>query len=100
MKHDLLLNKDILFDLGKRLKQQRLNQNLTAKGLAERSGVSQRTITGFERGEKNISLINFIELLRTLKLVANLEELVPEIPLVSPLEMMELEKKKRKRARS
>lgn len=100
MKYDLLLNKDILFDLGKRLKQQRLNQNLTAKGLAERSGVSQRTITGFERGEKNISLINFIELLRTLKLVANLEELVPETPLVSPLEMMELEKKKRKRARS
>ena len=100
MKYDLLLNKDILFDLGKRLKQQRLNQNLTAKGLAERSGVSQRTITGFERGEKNISLINFIELLRTLKLVANLEELVPEIPLVSPLEMMELEKKKGKRARS
>ena len=100
MKYDLLLNKDILFDLGKRLKQQRLNQNLTAKGLAERSGVSQRTITGFERGEKNISLINFIELLRTLKLVANLEELVPEIPLVSPIEMMELEKKKRKRARS
>lgn len=77
-----------------------MNQNLTAKGLAERSGVSQITRTGFERGEKNISLINFIELLRTLKLVANLEELVPEIPLVSPLEMMELEKKKRKRARS
>ena len=73
-----------------------MNQNLTAKGLAERSGVSQRTITGFERGEKNISLINFIELLRTLKLVANLEELIPENPLVSPLEMMELEKKKRK----
>jgi transcriptional regulator with XRE-family HTH domain len=48
-----------------------LNQNLTAKGLAERSGVSQRTITGFERSEKNISLINFIELLCTLKLVAN-----------------------------
>lgn len=100
MKYDLLFNKDILFDLGKRLKQQRLNRNLTAKGLAERSGVSQRTITGFERGEKNISLINFIELLRTLKLVANLEGLIPEIPLVSPLEMMELEKKKRKRARS
>ena len=71
MKYDLLLNKDILFDLGKRLKQQRLNQNLTAKGLAERSGVSQITRTGFERSEKNISLINFIELLCTLKLVAN-----------------------------
>lgn len=39
-------------------------------------------------------------MLRTLKLVANLEGLIPEIPLVSPLEMMQLEKKKRKRARS
>jgi transcriptional regulator with XRE-family HTH domain len=68
---DLLLNKDILFDLGKRIKQQRLNQNLTAKGLAERSGVSQITRTGFERSKKNISLLNFIELLHTLKLVAN-----------------------------
>jgi len=35
-------------------------------------------------------------MLRTLKLVANLEELIPEIPLVIPLEIMELEKKKEK----
>lgn len=99
MKYDLLLNKEILVDLGGKLKQHRLNQNLTAKELAEKAGVSLRTITGFERGEKNISLLNLIEILRALRLVDNLRILIPEIPKISPLEIMELEKKKRKRVR-
>jgi len=98
MSYDLLLNQDILLDLGKRLKQHRLNYNLTAKKLSEKSGVSVRTLTGFERGEKNISLLNLIELLRALRLLNNLSELLPEIPVISPLELIEIEKKKRKRA--
>jgi transcriptional regulator with XRE-family HTH domain len=99
MKYNLLLNKDILIDLGSKLKQHRLNQNLTAKTLAEKAGVSARTITGFERGEKNISLLNLIEILRALGLINNLSDLIPELPKISPLEMMKLEKKKRKRAK-
>jgi len=99
MKYDLLLNKDILVDLGSKLKQHRLNQKLTAKELAEKAGVSSRTITGFERGEKNISLLNLIEILRALRLIDNLNELIPDLPKISPLEMIELEKKKRKRVR-
>lgn len=93
------LNEEILKDLGERLKQQRLNLNLTSKELAEKSGVSMRTINGFERGEKNISLLNLLELLRALGLVDNLKELIPKLPAISPLQMMELEKKKRKRVR-
>lgn len=99
MNYKILLNQDILSDLGKRLKQQRLNQNLSSAELANKSGVSIRTITGFERGEKNISLVNLIELLRALGLINNLSMLIPELPSVSPLELMEIEKKKRKRAR-
>lgn len=99
MNYKMLLNQDILSDLGKRLKQQRLNQNLSSAELANKSGVSIRTITGFERGEKNISLVNLIELLRALGLINNLSMLIPELPSVSPLELMEIEKKKRKRAR-
>tara|TARA_R110002051_G_scaffold31482_1_gene71673 strand:+ start:119 stop:421 length:303 start_codon:yes stop_codon:yes gene_type:complete len=98
MKYNISLNEDILKDLGKGIKEHRLNQNLTAKELANKSGVSIRTITGFERGEKNISLLNLIELLRSLRLLNNLEGLFPEIPVISPLELIELEKKKRKRA--
>jgi len=100
MKYDLLLNKDILIDLGSKLKQHRLNHNITAKTLSERAGVSTRTITGFERGEKNISLINLIEILRALGLINNLSSLIPELPKVSPLEMIKIEKKKRKRAKN
>lgn len=99
MNYKISLNQDILSDLGKRLKQQRLNQNLSSAELANKSGVSIRTITGFERGEKNISLVNLIELLRALGLINNLSMLIPELPSVSPLELMEIEKKKRKRAR-
>ncbi len=98
MNYNILLNQDILSELGKKLKQHRLNQNLSSKELAKKSGVSVRTITGFERGEKNISLLNLIELLRSLKLINNLDELIPELPTISPLEMIEIEKKKRKRA--
>lgn len=98
MKYSISLNQDILFDLGKKLKQHRLNHNFTSAQLAELSGVSVRTITGFERGEKNISLLNLIELLRALGLVDKLSELIPELPSISPLELIELEKNKRKRA--
>ena len=99
MKYNFLLNQDVLLDLGKKLKQHRLNQNLSSTELADKSGVSVRTITGFERGEKNISILNFIELLRALKFANNLSEVLPELPTISPLEMIKLEKKKRKRVR-
>ncbi len=99
MDYNLALNAEILSDLGKKLKQHRLNQNLTSKELEKRSGVSVRTITGFERGEKNMSLINLMELLRALGLINNLSLILPALPVISPLEMMEIERKKRKRAR-
>lgn len=99
MEYNIALNEDILSDLGDRLRQHRLNQNLSSKELADRSGVSVRTITGFERGEKNISLLNLIELLRALRLINNLNELIPTFPIMNPLELMELENKKRKRVR-
>jgi len=99
MNYNISINQDILIDLGKKLKQHRLNQNISSSELAEKSGVSLRTISGFERGEKNISLLNLIELLRVLNLLNKLNELIPELPTISPLQMIELEKKKRKRAR-
>jgi hypothetical protein len=38
--------------------------------------------------------------MRGLQLLDHLEQLLPEIPLVSPLELIEIEKKKRKRVRN
>jgi len=98
-KYENLVNQEIFLDIGKKLKQHRINQNISSKELERLSGVSIRTITGFERGEKNITFISLIELLRALKLLNNLEELIPNIPLVSPLQIMALEKNQKKRVR-
>ena len=65
--YDILLNKEILLDLGKKLRQQRLNFNLSTKELSKQSGLSLRTISAFERGETNISIVNLIELKNLIK---------------------------------
>lgn len=93
-------SEELRLDLGRRFRQQRLNQGLTIQQLAKQSGVSLRTISAFERGESNISLNNLIELLRVLQLLNALQNLLPEIPLISPLQLIALEKKQRKKARS
>lgn len=97
MKYSLLLNQDILIELGKRLKDYRLNSNLSIKELSVKSGISVRTIGGFERGEKNISLINLIEIIRVFGLVDNLNDLIPKMPTISPIELMKIEEKRKKR---
>ncbi|MDO9038169.1 MAG: helix-turn-helix transcriptional regulator [Lutibacter sp.] len=98
MNYNILLNEDILKELGKDLRQHRLNNNLTVKELSNKSGISERTIIGFELGKKNITLMSLVEMLRALRLLNNLDGLFPKIPVISPLKLIELEKKKRKRA--
>jgi transcriptional regulator with XRE-family HTH domain len=98
MNYNILLNEDILKELGKDLRQHRLNNNLTVNELSNKSGISERTIIGFELGKKNITLMSLVEMLRALRLLNNLDGLFPKIPVISPLELIELEKKKRKRA--
>lgn len=52
MRYEISLNEDFLSDLDKKLRNHRLNQNLTSKELSKKSGISMRTIDGFERGKK------------------------------------------------
>lgn len=82
-----------------RIKQTRLNANISQSELAERSGLSTRSIRNLEQGSQNVSLNNLIEVLRVLGLVDNLQLLVPEIPVVSPIALMKLEKARKKRVR-
>ena len=63
--------------LSARLKSRRLEQNLTLKGLAQRSGVALGTLKKFERTGQ-ISLLSFIRLLVALKGEAALEALLVE----------------------
>ena len=66
-----------LKELGSRIARYRLNQNLTQATLAAAAGVSTPTVLRLEQG-KSTQAANFIRILRALKLLDNLEGLIPE----------------------
>jgi len=87
-----------LREIGNRAAQYRLNRNLTQDALAHEAGVSKRTIVRLEQGHST-QTSNLIRILRALKLLGNLEALIPE-PAISPIQQVKMQGKKRKRASS
>ena len=65
-------------NISERIRNYRIDYPMTQKQLAERSGVSLRSIQRFENGE-DIQLGNLIKLLSALRLDKNLEMLVPDV---------------------
>ena len=88
----------ILEELGNRIAQYRLNRNLTQEDLAKEAGMSLRTLVRIEQGYP-AQMPSIVRLLRVLRLLANMEALIPEPP-VSPVQQLKMEGKKRKRASS
>ncbi len=86
----------VLAELGERLAQHRLDRNLTQAQLAQEAGVSKRTLVRLEGGEST-QLTNLIRIVRALGLLSNLNAFVPP-PVPSPIEQLQGEGKKRKRA--
>ena len=90
-------NPAVLVKIGQRIKEARIRQHITQEELATASGVSPLTVANIEKG-KSVSLLLFISVLRSLGLLENLEQLVPEIR-ISPIELKKLQGKKRYRVR-
>lgn len=88
----------VLREIGNRIAQYRLNQDKTQAALAQEAGVSNRTITRVENGS-SIQAASLIRILRALKLVENIDELIPET-VVSPIQQLKMQGKQRKRASS
>jgi len=86
----------ILEELGARIARCRLNQNLTQQAFAELAGVSRPTVARLELGHST-TLANLIRVLRALKLVKNLDRMVPEPP-PSPIQQLKTKKQQRVRA--
>jgi len=86
-----LSNIQILLEIGKRVKEIRLQKRLTQQEVSERAGVSLFSITQIEKG-KSVSLSILIPVLRVLRLLNNLEQLFPEQEF-SPVEVMRLKGK-------
>lgn len=90
---------DILDILAKRVKEYRLAARMSQRELAQKSGVSYTTICHFEQGKNpNLTLNNFISLLRTVGMEVRVAELLPELP-VPPMALREINKLIPKRVR-
>ena len=89
-------NHAVLKEIGRRIRRERLNQNTTQAALAQSAGVSRRVILDLEAG-KGCGLSSFVEILRALRKLDQLDTLLPE-PGISPLQLAKLKGKARKRA--
>lgn len=88
----------IVAQIGKFVKKNRLQQNITQAQLAEMAGLNRWTISQLEKGEA-VNLMSLIQILRALDVlyVFSQFEVVDEI---SPLEYAKLKKKEKERARN
>lgn len=92
----ILSNAQIEQELGHRIRNRRLERNISQAELAERSGLSRRTITSVEHGE-GATLSTLIALLRALQALDCLEQILPD-PGPSPLLLAKLQEEPRKYA--
>ena len=81
--------------LGGRLKQARLNADLTQAELASRTGLNRRTILNAEKGK--VQLINLVAILMNLEMIEQINVFLP-VQEISPLQLAKLKGKKRQRA--
>lgn len=92
-----LTDTEILRELGERLTAVRLERNLTQAALAEKAGVSKRTVERLESGEVAAQLSAFVRVCRALDLIDRFDVFIPE-PTPSPIAQLKLQGRKRQRA--
>lgn len=82
-------------DLGERLRQARLNSDMTQADVAERAGVSRKIVLNAEKGKAQLE--SFVAIMLALNLTEQLDLFLPK-PQVSPVQLIKLQGKKRQRA--
>ena len=82
--------------LGERLQRERLNRDMTQSQLAERAGISRRTLQGLEAG-RTTTVETLIRVLRALDLMDRIDALLPESG-PSPVQLARLQGRERRRA--
>lgn len=95
MDFDKMTPAAIAEELGARLKQARLNVDLTQAEVASRAGLSRRTVLNAEKGD--VQLHNLVAILAALGLVNQLNVFLPA-PDISPLQLAKLRGRRRQRA--
>lgn len=82
-------------EIGDRLKQARLNRDLTQSEVAELAGIARKTVLNAEKGKVQLDIM--IAILMTLDLAQQMDLFLPEQE-ISPLQLAKLQGKKRQRA--
>ncbi len=86
----------ILREIGRRLKQKRLDKNVSQQKLAESAGLNRATVSEIEQGNP-FAMLTFIQILRALDALEELDSLLPD-PGISPLQLAKMKGKARRRA--
>lgn len=82
-------------EIGERLKQARLNRDLTQSEVAELAGVARKTVLNAEKGKVQLNIM--IAILMALDLTEQIDLFLPKQE-ISPLQLAKLQGKKRQRA--
>lgn len=82
-------------ELGERLKQARLNADMTQLEVADQAGVSRKAVLNAEKGKGQLEV--FIAILSALSLTRQLENFLP-VQEISPIQLSKLKGRKRQRA--
>ena len=86
----------VLEELGQRLRQRRLDSNLSQAEVAERAGLDRTTIGQLER-DGRASLLTMVQVLRALGALDELDAFLPPLG-PSPLELARRQGRQRQRA--
>ncbi len=95
MKSTVQSPRTLAAEIGRRLRQVRLNANLTQQELAQQAGVSRNAVVGAESGK--VHLETLLALMAALQLTAQLDAFLAP-PELSPLALVRLQGKARRRA--
>lgn len=74
---DHLTGAEILGTIGQRLRQRRLERNLSVDELAAHAGLNRKTILALEAGE-DIRLSSLVKILRSMNMLGLLESAIPD----------------------
>ena len=86
----------VLEELGRRIKQRRLDRNLTQQDVAERAGLDRTTVGALER-EGRATLLSFVQVLRAIGALEEFDVFLPDLG-PSPLEVARRQGQIRQRA--
>lgn len=82
-------------DLGERLKQARLNADLTQSDVARLAGLSRKVVLNAEKGKAQLEA--FVAILAALNLTEHLDRFLPK-QTISPIQLAKMQGKHRQRA--